>query len=213
MSKKRLQNYLNEILSFLSDDDKARNAIDYLSSQVSSKEEPVSGNAETPVFSKVIELQAENSYALFSDGACRGNPGPGAWACMGQDKSGKVIFSDAQAESHTTNNKMEMKGAIAALDNLQNYIAEKNLKLTEILLFTDSKYIVDGINKWVPGWKDRGWKKADKKAPENLDLWQRLDELHHKLPVEFHWVKGHAGHPQNEFCDSLANKILDHEGY
>tara|TARA_B100000925_G_C21974144_1_gene459274 strand:- start:411 stop:1076 length:666 start_codon:yes stop_codon:yes gene_type:complete len=148
---------------------------------------------------------------VFSDGACRGNPGPGAWGAVAQVRSNEFIFQKSGVEFNTTNNKMELMGAIEGLktieENLSEYIS------SDILLVSDSKYVVDGLKSWVYGWKKRGWKKADGKQPENLELWKQLDDLNEKLGgVHLFWVKGHSGHPQNELCDQLANKALDQVG-
>lgn len=144
---------------------------------------------------------------LFTDGACRGNPGPGAWAFLVQDASGEVLDESAQALTHTTNNRMEIQ---AVLEGIVRLVELQKGAAGEIHIFSDSKYVVDGAVSWMPNWKRRGWKKADKKTPENLDLWQRMDELLESLRhYQFHWVKGHAGHPQNEYVDKLANLALD----
>jgi len=145
-------------------------------------------------------------YYLFSDGGCRGNPGPGAWGVVLQDKEGNLVHEGRHFLSHTTNNRMELTGAIRAL--------EKALELggRKVLLVSDSKYVLDGLKTWLDGWKRRGWKKADKKEPENLDLWKEVDAVRSKFEkIETQWVKGHAGHPQNERCDELVNLALDQD--
>lgn len=156
------------------------------------------------------ELKGQkNSFAVFSDGACRGNPGPGAWAfyiqkeeCSYDKKSGYL--------GRTTNNEMELLGAIEALETLKEKLDSASEEVGNVCLYSDSKYVVNGIVQWVPRWKMKGWKKADNKAPENLDLWKRFDEIVSCYKkISFKWVKGHSGHPQNEFCDSLANILLD----
>ena len=109
---------------------------------------------------------------------------------------------------------MELEGAIVALEELERCL-KQHLHSTPkgVILFSDSKYVVDGITQWVDGWKRRGWKKADKTVPLNLDLWQRLDHAVSKFPsLKFRWVRGHSGHPQNEYVDQLANKALDESG-
>lgn len=152
----------------------------------------------------------ENTLAVFSDGACRGNPGPGGWGVICQDVEGSLVFQSSGFEPQTTNNRMELAGAIYGLKMILDLEDYPKSHETHVELFSDSKYVVDGILKWVPGWKNRGWKKADKKTPENLDLWQELDDLCAKFSqVGFHWVKGHSGHPQNEYCDQLANEAMD----
>lgn len=153
-----------------------------------------------------------NMIAVYSDGGCRGNPGPGAFAYVVQDHDGKVIAEGVEFEGHTTNNKMELSGPIRSLSELKDVLPGmgKEPLLTRVKIITDSKYVVDGMKSWVEGWKARGWKKADGKAPENLDLWQELDQIRTSfLNVEWMWVKGHGGHPQNEYCDRKANEAMD----
>lgn len=160
------------------------------------------------------DVSSVEGYALFSDGACRGNPGPGAYGALAQLANGQKLFEASGVELRTTNNKMELLGAIVALEKLKSCWDEGDLPPKEVFLYSDSKYVVDGIQKWVPGWKKRGWKKADGKTPENVDLWQRLDDISATyIGLNFRWVKGHAGHPQNEFCDQLANRSLDESGF
>lgn len=137
---------------------------------------------------------------IYSDGACSGNPGPGGWGailrCEGRERE------MSGGEAHTTNNRMELLGAINALAALKYPC--------KVLLTTDSKYVVDGIEKgWATGWKKRGWKKSDGKPALNPDLWERLLELTAVHDVEFRWIKGHAGHPENERCDALAVEQRD----
>lgn len=177
--------------------------------------EGVAGNKALNNFPLPSEIEnTDHHFALFADGACRGNPGPGAWGVLAQDGKGDVIFESSGIEFNTTNNKMELMGAIQALLELDNYLLEKNIVATDpelkVFVYSDSRYVVDGISDWVNGWKKRGWKKADNKAPENLELWKKLDEVRYLFPfVKFLWVKGHDGHPQNEHCDKLANETLD----
>lgn len=152
------------------------------------------------------------TLALYSDGGCRGNPGPGAFAFVVQDHSGAVVTEGVEFEQLTTNNKMELSGPIHGLKELKNFLPQtgRDPLLTKIKVLTDSKYVVDGMKTWVAGWKARGWKKADNKTPENIELWQELDQLkNHFMQVEWVWVKGHAGHPQNEYCDRKANEVMD----
>ncbi len=132
---------------------------------------------------------------IFSDGACSGNPGPGGFGailrCDGREKE------ISGGEPHTTNNRMELLGVITALEALKYPC--------EVRVTTDSKYVVDGISKgWAAGWKKRGWKKSDGKPALNPDLWERLLALLEIHKTEFVWIKGHAGHPENERCDRLA---------
>lgn len=132
---------------------------------------------------------------IFTDGACSGNPGPGGWGAIlrfqGREKE---LFG---GEKDTTNNRMELTACIEALRALK--------EPCEILLTTDSQYVVNGIEKgWAQGWKDNGWRKADKKPAQNIDLWDALLLLLSIHKVSFNWIKGHAGHPENERCDTLA---------
>lgn len=131
---------------------------------------------------------------LFTDGACSGNPGPGGWGVL-------MIYGEARktlngGEAQTTNNRMELTAAIQALESLTRSCI--------VDLYTDSQYVRQGITQWMHSWKRNGWKTADKKPVKNADLWQRLDEAVKRHKVEFHWVKGHAGHPENEEVDQLA---------
>jgi ribonuclease HI len=136
---------------------------------------------------------------VFTDGACRGNPGPGGWGVVlrYQNKEKELYGS----EIHTTNNRMELTAAIEALDALK--------RPCEVVITTDSQYVKNGINQWITNWKKRGWKTADKKPVKNIDLWQRLDALVSRHDVKWHWVKGHSGHPENERADALANRGID----
>jgi len=137
---------------------------------------------------------------IFTDGACRGNPGPGGWGAL-------LRFSGKEKELYggepeTTNNRMEMMAAIRALESLKS-------NRHPIVLTTDSRYVMDGITKWLPGWKRRGWKTANKQPVKNIDLWQRLDTVVGRLEIEWRWVKGHSGHAENERVDELANVGID----
>ncbi|WP_282607561.1 ribonuclease HI [Pelagibius sp. Alg239-R121] len=136
---------------------------------------------------------------IFTDGACSGNPGPGGWGAILRYKgTEKEIFG---GEGDTTNNRMEMMAAISALEALT--------RPSKVDLTTDSSYVKDGITKWIHGWKKRGWKTADKKPVKNMDLWQRLEEALARHDVEWHWVKGHAGHAENERADELARQGVE----
>ena len=153
----------------------------------------------------------DNPIVVFSDGACRGNPGPGAWGAVAQINDDELIFQKSGVEFNTTNNQMELLGAIEGLKTVESEISDSADR--DILLISDSKYVIDGLKSWIIGWKKRGWKKADGKAPENLGLWKQLDEINSTLGgVHLYWVKGHSGHPQNELCDQLANQALDEAG-
>lgn len=132
---------------------------------------------------------------IFSDGACSGNPGPGGYGTI--LRFGKVEKELSGGESHTTNNRMELMGVIAGLSALK--------EPCKVILTTDSKYVCDSITKgWVYNWQKKGWKKADGKPALNVDLWEQLLPLLARHDVTFNWVKGHAGHPENERCDRLA---------
>ncbi|MCE2988676.1 MAG: ribonuclease HI [Burkholderiales bacterium] len=132
---------------------------------------------------------------IFADGACKGNPGPGGWgAILRFGDSEKEIFG---GEPATTNNRMELRAVIEALTLLTRRYA--------IEVYTDSAYVQKGISEWIHGWKRNGWRTADKKPVKNDDLWRVLDQLASQHQIEWHWVKGHAGHPENERADALAN--------
>ena len=131
---------------------------------------------------------------IFTDGACSGNPGPGGWGAVLRF-NGKVKELSG-GEAATTNNRMELMAAISSLNALKEPCA--------VLMHTDSKYVMDGINGWIHGWKKRGWKTADNKPVKNVELWQALDEANRRHKVTWHWVRGHAGHVENERADQLA---------
>jgi ribonuclease HI len=131
---------------------------------------------------------------IFTDGACSGNPGPGGWAAL--LRKGTVEKEIAGGDAATTNNRMEMMAAIEALEALK--------RPTTVRLHTDSGYLRDGITKWIHGWKRNGWKTADKKPVKNEDLWKRLEAAKAPHRIEWLWVKGHSGHPENERVDALA---------
>jgi ribonuclease HI len=135
---------------------------------------------------------------IFTDGACSGNPGPGGWGAILRWDGKQRELSGGMA--HTTNNQMELTAAIKALEALKEKCA--------VNLYSDSSYLRDGIKTWIHGWKKNGWKTADKKPVKNAGLWQALDAARGKHDVEFHWIKGHAGHPENERCDELAREAL-----
>lgn len=136
---------------------------------------------------------------IHTDGACKGNPGPGGWGAILQ--SGGKTKELRGGERLTTNNRMELTAAIMALEALN--------RPCRVDLHTDSKYVMDGITSWIHGWKARGWKTADKKPVKNDDLWKRLDAARARHEVKWHWVKGHAGHELNERADTLANLGID----
>ena len=136
---------------------------------------------------------------IFTDGACRGNPGPGGWGVL--LISGNRRKTMCGGEHETTNNRMELTAAIEALNALNGP--------RKVLLHTDSKYVMDGIMSWMDGWKRRGWKTADKKPVKNQDLWLALEEAAGRHEINWNWVKGHAGVPGNEEADALANRGID----
>lgn len=141
----------------------------------------------------------EEIIEIFTDGACKGNPGVGGWGALLRTKGKEREMYGGEA--HTTNNRMELMGAISALEILS--------RPCHIRLHTDSKYVQQGISEWVHGWKQRGWKTSAKQPVKNEDLWRRLDEAAGRHKIEWVWVKGHAGHPENERADVLANRGVE----
>ena len=136
---------------------------------------------------------------IYTDGACRGNPGPGGWGALIKfDAAEKEIFG---GQNNTTNNQMELSAAIEGLSILK--------EPCNVELFTDSKYVMDGITQWIQNWKKNNWKTSAKKEVKNKELWQQLDQLMSYHQVQWHWVKGHSGDPGNETADLLANKGID----
>lgn len=136
---------------------------------------------------------------MFTDGACRGNPGQGGWGVL-------LRYGDAEktlygGEELTTNNRMELTAVIKGLEALK--------KPCKVHIVTDSKYVLSGVTEWMPNWKKRGWKTANKKPVLNVELWQELDALVSLHEVDWEWVKGHSGHPENEMADQLANRGID----
>jgi ribonuclease HI len=138
----------------------------------------------------------EGVVEIYADGACKGNPGPGGWGVLlrlgGREKE---LFG---GEAATTNNRMELTAVIEGLRALK--------RPSQVRVFTDSQYVQKGISEWIHSWKRRGWRTADKKPVKNDDLWRRLDEVANGHSIEWHWVRGHAGHPENERADLLANR-------
>jgi ribonuclease HI len=136
---------------------------------------------------------------VFTDGACRGNPGPGGWGAL--LRFGEIEKSLFGGERLTTNNRMELLAAIEGLTAIKEPCA--------VTITTDSQYVRKGITEWLAGWKRNGWKTASRQPVKNADLWQRLDEQNQRHQVEWHWVKGHSGHRENELADALANRGID----
>ena len=137
----------------------------------------------------------------YTDGACSGNPGPGGWGVLLQAKDGENIIKERElsgGEAVTTNNRMELLAAINALETLA--------KPSALTIVTDSTYVKNGVTGWIHGWKRNGWKTAAKKPVKNAELWQRLDAAQERHDVSWEWVKGHAGHPENERADALARQ-------
>jgi len=144
-------------------------------------------------------MVAMTEVDIFTDGACRGNPGPGGWAAL--LVAGGERKEVSGADPATTNNRMELMAAIEGLGALKRRCAVK--------LYTDSKYVLQGATEWLPNWKARGWKTAAREPVKNQDLWQLLDAALTAQDIEWHWVKGHSGHEGNEYVDQLANVAID----
>ena len=140
-----------------------------------------------------------STVAIFTDGACRGNPGPGGWAALLRHKEEEKMISGAVEES--PNNRMELTAAIEGLEQLKRPMV--------VVLTTDSQYVKDGITKWIEGWKAKGWITSQRKPVKNVDLWKRLDQVVAIHTVEWKWVKGHSGHRENEMVDQAANIAID----
>lgn len=136
---------------------------------------------------------------IFTDGACRGNPGPGGWAALLRARSNEKLISGAERD--TTNNRMELMAAIAGLEALT--------KSSRVELTTDSQYVRQGITQWIDAWRANGWRTSQKKPVKNQDLWQRLSDIVQQHQVNWHWVKGHSGHTDNERVDQAANDAID----
>lgn len=144
-------------------------------------------------------MSETHDVVIYTDGACKGNPGPGGWGAL-------LVYKGVEKElwggdPNTTNNRMELMAAIAGLIALTRPCSVK--------LVTDSQYVMKGIQKWLPNWKKRGWKTASKEPVKNADLWQKLDEEVNRHQVSWQWVRGHTGHPGNERADQLANRGVD----
>ena len=141
----------------------------------------------------------------YTDGACSGNPGPGGWGALLVARDGGKVVKTRElngGEAETTNNRMELTAVIRALECLKHN--KRRVRIT-----TDSKYVLQGITEWIQGWKAEGWRTASKKPVMNADLWQALDALVQQFDIDWHWVRGHSGHPENELADELANRGID----
>lgn len=147
---------------------------------------------------KSEENPMNNQVSLFTDGACSGNPGPGGWGALLRYRDHEKELSGAEAA--TTNNRMEMLAVINALEALKQPM--------QVRICTDSQYVMKGITEWIAGWKRRGWKTADRQPVKNMDLWQQLEAALARHQVEWEWVRGHSGHPENERVDQLARAAI-----
>lgn len=147
----------------------------------------------------MTEEATSNMVVIYTDGGCRGNPGPGGWAAL--LRYGEHERELTGAEPVTTNNRMELMGAIVALETLT--------RASRVVLYTDSQYVKKGMTEWLPSWVARGWLTADRKPVKNADLWQRLQAAAQRHRVDWRWVRGHAGDPGNERVDLLANRAMD----
>ncbi len=143
-------------------------------------------------------VTATEPVEIFTDGACSGNPGPGGWGAILRWRGVEKELSGG--ESPTTNNRMELMAAIRALEALK--------RPTAVVVYTDSRYVHDGITRYLKNWQKNGWRTADKKPVKNVDLWQQLDQALHAHQVQWRWIKGHAGHPENERADALARAAI-----
>ena len=147
----------------------------------------------------VTKPRSESAVEIYADGACRGNPGPGGWGVVLRVRGiEREIFG---GERDTTNNRMELTAVIRALEALK--------RPCSVRVYTDSQYVQKGISEWIHSWKRRGWRTVDRKPVKNEDLWRRLDELAREHAIEWYWVRGHAGHVENERADALANRGID----
>ncbi len=147
-------------------------------------------------------MDNKKTVEIFTDGGCRGNPGPGGWGVLLRyGKNEKELYG---YDNETTNNRMELMAAIKGLETLD--------QPCNVILSTDSQYVRQGISQWMENWKKRGWKTAAKKPVKNQDLWQRLDNATQRHQIDWRWVKGHSGHAENDRVDALANRAMDEKG-
>ena len=144
-------------------------------------------------------MSGEQQVHIYTDGACSGNPGPGGWGSVLMYNGHRRELSGG--ERQTTNNRMELMAVIQALEALK--------RPCEVILHTDSTYVMKGMTEWLENWKRRNWRTADRKPVKNVELWQRLEQAIHRHDVKWRWVRGHSGHPENERCDELVNRAMD----
>lgn len=156
---------------------------------------------EEPLTEEEAIISVDDTLYIYTDGACSGNPGPGASAYLIKDDAGDEVSKGVKViDTETTNQRTELGAAILALQD----VYKKGINGCRIVLYSDSEYLVNGITKWLDGWKQKGWKTASKKPVSNTDLWTKLDKFNHLYPITWVWVKGHDGHPENELVDKMA---------
>ena len=165
---------------------------------MSTQSQTGSADRRPEVLSVELPQDINGRVEVFTDGACSGNPGPGGWGAIVRIAGEDLELSGG--ESDTTNNRMELTAAIQALRSLPG--------TCDVTVCTDSEYVKKGITSWIDGWKKNGWKTSQRKPVKNSDLWKELDELNGKHKTQWQWVRGHAGHPENERCDQLANAAI-----
>ena len=206
MKKISLKKKINDLKKYMKTP-VAQDALEKLLAELDYYEEDKTTESQDLVVPQELVGQG-HAVGLFSDGGCRGNPGPGAYAFLVQNSNGDILLEGGDFFEYTTNNQMELRGVIEGLKALRNNVGDMPM----VYIYTDSKYVVNGMSSWVAGWKARGWKKADKKTPENVELWKELDTVDAQFKSKYIWVKGHAGHPQNEKVDKMANELMDANG-
>ncbi|MBP5296004.1 MAG: ribonuclease HI [Bacteriovoracaceae bacterium] len=206
MKKKLYEQYIQQLRQALPGE-KEQNALQVIEDAVQALPED---DVKQPHFTQDHGLADHpQALALYTDGACRHNPGPGAWAMLLMDANNKIVTEASGSEFSTTNNRMELQAVIEGLKAAQQYFTEQKNNTPEVFLFSDSQIVVNGLQSWLAGWKMRNWRKADGSPVENVTYWQELDLLAGQIKLHPTWVRGHNGHPQNEYCDQLANRALD----
>ncbi len=213
MKRKEALKFVSRLKDVLRNDEDAMMALSVLESKVGLLDDETTSSVDDlngfPLPEEMKDLS--EGLAVFSDGACRNNPGPGAFGVLIQNVKGDIILKSSSVEALTTNNKMELSGVLFGLKEILSMDFDTH---KPVFVYSDSKYVIEGMKSWVKGWKERGWKKADNKEPENVTIWKELDEVSSKFSsLHFIWVKGHAGHPQNEYCDKLCNQALNESGF